>query len=106
MAALPPSRPSAPRHRRRASWSRWGASVGANSHQLLDLHIGAALDAGLSSAQVEAALKMAEYVQQRAAEMTAEKVTHALEERGMLKEEAEMPPSEARPGIASPTQRR
>ena len=73
-----------------------GASVGANSHPLLDLHIAAALEAGLGSARVEAALKMAEYVQQRAAEMTAEKATHALEERGMLKEEAEMPPSEAR----------
>ena len=58
-----------------------GASVGANSHPLLDLHVGAALDVGLTRAQVEAALKMAEYVQERAAEMTAEKATHALEER-------------------------
>jgi AhpD family alkylhydroperoxidase len=58
-----------------------GAGVGANSHPLLDLHIGAALDAGLSATQVEAALKMAEYVQQRAAEMTAEAATRALEER-------------------------
>ena len=57
-----------------------GASVGANSHPLLHLHIGAALDAGLTPAQVEAALKMAEYVQQRANEMTAEKATHVLEE--------------------------
>jgi hypothetical protein len=40
---------------------------------------------------VEAALKMAEYVQQRAGEMTAEKATNALEELGLLKEEAEMP---------------
>jgi AhpD family alkylhydroperoxidase len=59
-----------------------GASVGANSHPLLQLHIAAALDVGFAPAQVEAALKMAEYVQQRAAEMTAEKATHALEERG------------------------
>ena len=59
-----------------------GASVGANSHPLLDLHIAAALDEGLTPAEVEAALKMAEYVQGRAAEMTAEKATHVLEERG------------------------
>ncbi len=59
-----------------------GASVGVNSHPLLDLHITAALEEGLSSAEVEAALKMAQYVQQRAGEMTAEKATHVLEERG------------------------
>ena len=57
-----------------------GASVGANSHQLLQIHIAAALDAGLTPVQVEAALKMAEYVQERAAEMTADKATHTLEE--------------------------
>ncbi len=59
-----------------------GASVGANSHPLLDLHIATALEVGLSPAQVEAALKMAEHVQQRAGEMTAEKATRALAERG------------------------
>lgn len=58
-----------------------GASVGANSHPLLDLHVGAALHVGLTATQVEAALRMAEYVQQRAAEMTAEAATRALEER-------------------------
>ena len=58
-----------------------GASVGANSHPLLDLHVGAALDVGLTRTQVETALKMAEYVQERAAAMTAEKATHTLEER-------------------------
>jgi AhpD family alkylhydroperoxidase len=58
-----------------------GASVGVNSHPLIDLHVGAALDVGLTATEVEAALKMAEYVQQRAAEMTAEAATHALEER-------------------------
>jgi AhpD family alkylhydroperoxidase len=57
-----------------------GASVGANSHPLLDLHIATALEAGLSTVEVEAALKMAEYVQERAAEMTVEKATHVLEE--------------------------
>jgi AhpD family alkylhydroperoxidase len=58
-----------------------GASIGANSHPLLRFHVGAALDVGLTRVQVEAALKMAEYVQQRAAEMTADKATHALDER-------------------------
>lgn len=58
-----------------------GASVGANSHPLLDLHIAASLEEGLTPAEVEAALKMAEYVQQRAAEMTAEKASHVLRER-------------------------
>ena len=57
-----------------------GASVGANSHPLLQVHIAAALDAGLTPVQVEAALQMAEYVQERAAEMTADKATHTLEE--------------------------
>ena len=59
-----------------------GASVGSNSHPLLDLHIATALETGLSPAEVEAALKMAEYVQERAAEMTAEKASHVLEKRG------------------------
>lgn len=58
-----------------------GVSVGANSHALLHLHVGAALDAGLEVHQVKSALKMAGYVQQRAAEITAHEVTHALEER-------------------------
>jgi AhpD family alkylhydroperoxidase len=57
-----------------------GASIGTNSHPLLDLHISAALAMGLTPAQVQAALKMAEHVQQRAGEMTAEKATRALEE--------------------------
>ncbi len=59
-----------------------GASVGANSHPLLDLHIATALHVGLSSAQVEAALRMAELVQRRAGEMTAEKAAHALKGPG------------------------
>ena len=58
-----------------------GTSVGANSHRLIDLHVGAALDAGLTATEVEAALKMAEHVQQRAAEMTAGAATDAVEER-------------------------
>ena len=58
-----------------------GAGIGANSHPLLDLHLAAALDAGLTPTEIEAALKVAQYVQERAAEMTAEKATSVLEER-------------------------
>jgi len=56
------------------------ASVGANSHTLLELHIAAALELGLSAREVAAAVKMAGYVQKRAGEMTADKATHTLEE--------------------------
>jgi len=76
-----------------------GASIGANCRPCIEHHVpagreaglseaeladavAAALEVGLAPAQVEAALKMAEYVQQRASEMTAEKATHVLEERG------------------------
>lgn len=59
-----------------------GASVGSNSHPLLHVHVAAALDVGLTPPQVKAALKMAEYVQQRAGEMTADKATDALEQPG------------------------
>ena len=59
-----------------------GASVGANSHPLLHTDIAKAFDSGLSRAQVAAALKMAGYVQQRAAGITADKATSVLEELG------------------------
>ena len=58
-----------------------GVSVGANSHALLHVHVGAALDAGLELAQVRSAVKMAGYVQQRAAEITADEAAGALAER-------------------------
>jgi AhpD family alkylhydroperoxidase len=58
-----------------------GVSVGANSHPLLHLHIGAALDVGLEVHQIRSALKMAGHVQQHAAEITANEVTRALGER-------------------------
>jgi AhpD family alkylhydroperoxidase len=58
-----------------------GAGIGANSHPLLHLHIGAALDAGIEVHQIRSALKMAGYVQQHAAEITANEVTRALAER-------------------------
>jgi AhpD family alkylhydroperoxidase len=57
-----------------------GASFGANSHPLLEHHIAAALDLGLSSAEVEAAIRTAGYVQKRASGMTADKATLTLEE--------------------------
>lgn len=58
-----------------------GVSVGANSHPLLHVHIGAALDVGLELHEVKSALKMAGYVQQHAAGLTAEAVTRTLMER-------------------------
>lgn len=50
-----------------------GASIGANSHPLLEDHIGRALEHGLITSQVRSAIKMAEIVQQNAARITAEK---------------------------------
>jgi hypothetical protein len=56
-----------------------GASIGANSHTLLQRHIPAALERELSAAEVAAALKVAAYVQKRASEMTVDKATHTLD---------------------------
>ena len=58
-----------------------GVSVGANSHPLLHAHVRSALEVGLEIHEVKSALKMAGYVQQHAAALTAEAVTHALAER-------------------------
>ena len=58
-----------------------GVSVGVNSHPLLHAHIGSALDVGLEVHEVKSALKMAGYVQQHAAALTADAVTLALAER-------------------------
>ena len=58
-----------------------GVSVGANSHALLHVHVRAALDAGLDLNQVRSALKMAGYVQQHAAAITADEVTRVLAEQ-------------------------
>jgi 4-carboxymuconolactone decarboxylase len=57
-----------------------GASVGVNSHPLLERHIAAALELGLTATEVSAAIKMASFVQTRAGEITAEKAKHALDE--------------------------
>ncbi len=58
-----------------------GASVGVNSHPLVERHIVAALEFGLTPAEVAAAIKMAGYVQNRASEITAEKAKHVLDQR-------------------------
>lgn len=57
-----------------------GASVGANSHPLLQRDIAAAVEVGLSLDQIAAAVRMAEYVQHRASEMTADKARDTLDE--------------------------
>jgi AhpD family alkylhydroperoxidase len=59
-----------------------GASLGANSHQLLRRHVGAALELGFSASEVKAAVKMSAYVQERASELTAESAKHALDQLG------------------------
>ena len=59
-----------------------GASIGANCHPLLEQNITAALQQGLTVSQVRSAIKMAEFVQQHAAEVTAGKATAALEAAG------------------------
>jgi AhpD family alkylhydroperoxidase len=57
-----------------------GASVGVNSHPLLERHIAASLEFGLTPTEVQAAIKMASYVQNRASEITAEKAQRALDQ--------------------------
>ncbi len=55
-----------------------GASIGANCHPLLGQHVAGALRQGLTPGQVRSAIKMAEFVQQHAAEVTATKAAAAL----------------------------
>lgn len=64
-----------------------GTSVGANSHALLHVHIAAARDAGLAPRQIASALKLARYVQDYAAELTADQVTRALAEAASARAE-------------------
>lgn len=59
-----------------------GASIGANCHPLLEQHVAGALQRGLTAGQVRSAIKMAEFVQQHAAEVTAGKAAAALEAAG------------------------
>jgi AhpD family alkylhydroperoxidase len=59
-----------------------GASVGANCHPLLEQHVAGALRQGLTAGQVRSAIKMAEFVQQHAAQVTAAKAAAALEAAG------------------------
>jgi AhpD family alkylhydroperoxidase len=56
-----------------------GASVGVNSHPLLERQIVSALEFGLSATEIETAIKMASFVQNRAGEITADKAKHALD---------------------------
>jgi len=56
-----------------------GASVGANCHPLLEQHVAGALQQGLTAGQVRSAIKMAKFVQQHAAEVTAAKAAAAIE---------------------------
>jgi AhpD family alkylhydroperoxidase len=77
-----PSEPASAETSRAHALITLGASVGANSHPLLQRHIVAALELGLRPAEIAAAARMAEYVQRRAGEMTAEKATHTLDELG------------------------
>ena len=65
-----------------------GVSVGANSHGLLRVHVDAAVEAGLELHQIKSALKMAGYVQQNAAAITAEEVKRVLAERAGTPAEA------------------
>jgi AhpD family alkylhydroperoxidase len=56
-----------------------GASIGANCHPLLGQHIAGALQQGLTAGQVRSAVKMAQIVQQHAADITAGKAAASLE---------------------------
>jgi AhpD family alkylhydroperoxidase len=60
-----------------------GASIGANCHPLVEQHVAGALRRGLTASQVRSAIKMAEFVQQHAAEVTAGKAAAALEAAGL-----------------------
>jgi AhpD family alkylhydroperoxidase len=60
-----------------------GASVGANCHPLLEQHIAGAIQLGLTASQVRSAIKMAEIVQQHAAEVTAGKAAGFIEAAGL-----------------------
>lgn len=65
-----------------------GVGVGANAHGLLDVHVCAALDAGLELHQIRSALKMAGYVQQNAAAITGKEVKRVLAKRAGTPAEA------------------
>lgn len=60
-----------------------GASIGANCHPLVERHVAGALEQGLIPSQVRSAIKMAEIVQQHAAEITARKAAAAIDAAGL-----------------------
>ena len=77
----PPAPPTIPSTSKAGELVALGVSVGANAHDLLNAHVGGALDVGLELHQIKSALKMAGYVQQHAATITAEEVARVLAER-------------------------
>ena len=56
-----------------------GASIGANCHPLLEQHVAGTLRQGLTASQLRSAIKMAQIVQQHAADITAGKAAAFLE---------------------------
>lgn len=65
------------------SWSdelvALGTSIGANCHPLLEQYVARVLKEGARASQVRSAIKMAEFVQQHAGEVTTEKAAAAFE---------------------------
>lgn len=56
-----------------------GASIGANCHPLLEQYIARGVEQGLTTSQLRSAIKMAEIVQQHAADITTRKAAAAFE---------------------------
>jgi AhpD family alkylhydroperoxidase len=56
-----------------------GASIGANCHPVLERHINATLEQGLTPGQVRSAIRTAEIVQHQAAEITAGRASAAMD---------------------------
>jgi len=75
----PARRPDADTGSRADELAALGASIGVNSHPLLERHLQGGLASGLTAEQIQAAIRMAEYVQRHAAEMTADKASAVLE---------------------------
>jgi len=70
-----------------------GTSVGTNCHLLLRQHISGALGRGLEVGQVRSAVKMAEIVQNHAAEITAKKAASIIEATGQEPATVGQPPT-------------
>jgi hypothetical protein len=72
-----------------------GASIGANCHPLLEQHVAGALRQGLTAGQVRSAIKMAQIVQQHAAEVTAAKAVPGKSDRPDQRQPIRRDPSRA-----------